>query len=264
MIPKTIHYIWFGGNPLGEKEQKCIATWEKYLPDYKIIRWDETNFDVSCNRYCLEAYQAKKWAFVSDYVRLWVLVNHGGVYMDTDVEVLRPLDEFLDNQAFSGFETSESIPTGIMASEQGFKLFRTLLEDYENRNFILSNGEMDLTTNVEAITRLCLSKGLKLNNMFQVIEGFSLYPKEVFCPKNYQTGEIEITKNTVTIHHFSGTWKTDSEKKILAIQQKILQRAPILQPIIAAHIAKFAFCIINRDFRIIKNDIKRKLKLRKK
>lgn len=263
MIPKTIHYIWFGGRPLGEKEKKCLASWEKYLPDYKIIRWDESSFDVGCNQYCLEAYQAKKWAFVSDYVRLWVLVNHGGIYMDTDVEVLRSLDEFLDNQAFSGFETPESIPTGIMASERGFELFKLLLEDYENRSFVLPNGGMDLTTNVEAITRLCLGKGLKLNNMFQVIEGLSLYPKEVFCPKDYQTGKIEITNNTATIHHFSGTWKTENEKQILAFQQKILRKVPILKPIIAAHIAKLAYCINNRDFTIVKKDIKRKLKLHK-
>lgn len=261
MIPKTIHYIWFGGNPLGEKEEKCLASWGKYLPDYKIIRWDETNFDVTSNRYCLEAYQAKKWAFVSDYVRLWVLVNYGGIYMDTDVEVLSSLDSFLDNRAFSGFETSKSIPTGIMASERGFALFKVLLDDYENRSFILPNGDMDLTTNVEAITRLCLQRGLKLNNMPQTIDGFSLYPKEVFCPKSYQTGEIEITENTVTIHHFSGTWKSDMEKEMLAIQQNILKKMPFLKPIIAGHIAKITYCIRSRDFSIIKKDVKRKLNL---
>lgn len=263
LIPKTIHYIWFGGNPLGEKEKKCLASWKKYLPDYKIIRWDETNFNITSNRYCLEAYRAKKWAFVSDYVRLWVLVNYGGIYMDTDVELLKSLDGFLGNKAFSGFETPESISTGIMASEKGFKLFKNLFDDYSERSFILPNGDMDLTTNVELITRLCVQKGLKLNNMPQTVEGLSLYPKEVFCPKSYQTGEIEITENTVSIHHFTGTWKSDSEKIMLAIQQNVLKRVPFLKPIFAAHIAKLAYCIKSRDYSLIKKDIKRKLNLRK-
>ena len=123
MIPKTIHYIWFGGNPLPEDAKRCIDTWKKYCPDYEIKEWNESNFDVAQNDYIKEAYEAKKWAFVSDYARLKVLVEYGGIYMDTDVEVLKPLDRFLSERAFSGFEDADAIPAGIMACEKGFELF---------------------------------------------------------------------------------------------------------------------------------------------
>lgn len=206
MIPKKIHYCWFGGNPLPELAKKCIESWKKYCPEYEIIEWNETNFNVSECRYAQEAFKAKKWAFVSDYARLKVLVEYGGIYMDTDVEVLRSLDRFLEHQAFSGFENADAVPTGIMACEKGFKLFSELLNEYHDRSFIKEDGSMDMSTNVEAITKTCLSKGLELNNTFQIVDGFALYPKNVFCPKNYENGLIELTDDTYTIHHFSGSW----------------------------------------------------------
>ena len=118
MIPKIIHYCWFGGNPLPPLALKCIESWKKYCPDYEIKIWDESNFDININKYATEAYEAKKWAFVSDVARLWVLYNYGGIYMDTDLEVIKPLDEFLYHKAFSGFEDEVNIPTGIIASEK--------------------------------------------------------------------------------------------------------------------------------------------------
>ena len=130
MIPKIIHYCWFGGNPLSDLAQKCIDSWKKYCPDYEIKEWNESNFDLNSCDYVREAYQAKKWAFVTDYVRLYAMVTEGGIYMDTDVEVIRPLDSFLSNRAFSGFEDETNIPTGIMACEKGFPLFEELLEEY--------------------------------------------------------------------------------------------------------------------------------------
>lgn len=223
MIPKIIHYIWFGGGSLGEKERACIESWKKNLPDYKIVRWDESNFDIKMNQYCYEAYQEKKWAFASDFARLWVLVNHGGIYMDTDVEVLKPLDRFLEHRAFSGFETPKDIPTGIMACEKGFPLFVDLLKEYNDRRFVKEDGSYDLKTNVVAITESCLKFGLKLDNSFQVIDGFALYPNDYFCPKSYQTGEVLITDRTHTIHHFNSSWQDESTREVGRIKHSILR-----------------------------------------
>lgn len=224
MIPKKIHYCWFGGNPLPELAVKCIESWKKYCPDYEIIEWNEKNFDLSCNKYVKEAFECKKWAFITDYVRLYAMVNQGGIYMDTDVEVLKNLDIFLKNKAFSGFEREDAIPTGIMASEKDFPLFKKLLADYDGRAFIKENGEMDLTTNVTTITNICLNHGLILNNQKQTINDFTLYPKEIFCPKSYETGKIECTENTYTIHHFAGSWHTEKEKKIKSFEERLYKK----------------------------------------
>lgn len=221
MIPKVIHYCWFGRNPLPELAVRCINSWKNKCPDYKIIEWNEDNFDLSINPYVAEAYREKQWAFVTDYVRLYVLVNFGGIYMDTDVEVLNSLDKFLNEKAFSGFENEKSIPTGIMASEKNFELFKELLLQYEERHFIRKDGSYDKTTNVYAITKYCLTKGLILNNKKQTIDGFTVYSKDYFCPKDYQTGEILLTNNSYTIHHFSGSWNSPKEKKWRELESKI-------------------------------------------
>ena len=184
MIPKVIHYCWFGGNPLPEMARRCIASWKKHCPDYEIIEWNETNFDLNFNPYVKEAYEAKKWAFVTDVVRLYALVTYGGIYMDTDVEVLKPLDAFLEHEAFSGFEAEDHIPTGIMAAEKGAPMFVELLNDYNGVHFKHEDGTLDLTTNVTRITDACLKHGLVLNNQLQVVNGFALYPNDYFCPKD--------------------------------------------------------------------------------
>ena len=206
MIPKTIHYCWFGGKPLPELAVKCIESWKKFCPDYEIVRWDESNFDINACPYVREAYEAGKYAFVSDYARLKVLVENGGMYMDTDVEVLKPLDKFMNGRAFSGFETEKMISTGIMACEKGFAPFSEMLREYDTRHFSLGGGSFDLTTNVKAITDYWLRRGLVQNNTEQTINGFTIYPKDYFCPKNHITMKIEMTENTCTIHHFAATW----------------------------------------------------------
>lgn len=211
-IPKIIHYCWFGGNELPATAQKCIGSWKKHCPDYEIKEWNESNFDISCNTYVKQAYEAKKYAFVSDYVRLFVLYNYGGVYMDTDVEVLKPLDKFLENEAFSGFETPKSVPTGIMACVQQHAFFKLLLSYYDGRPFIKNDGLYDLTTNVTTITEYCVQSGLNLNNTLQTVNGVTFYPQSYFCPKDYNTGKVCITPDTYTIHHFSGSWISRSEK----------------------------------------------------
>jgi len=212
MIPKKIHYCWFGGNPLPEMAQHCIASWKKYCPDYEIFEWNENNFDINCCQYAKEAYEAKKWAFVSDVARLYALVNCGGIYMDTDVEVLKPLDEILTYEAVSGFEAKDRVPTGLMACCAHQPLFSELLHSYDDAHFIQDDGSYDTTTNVVRITNTCLSYGLVLNNTKQTVNGFTLLPSDYFCPKNFATGILNITENTYTIHHFDGSWLDEPQR----------------------------------------------------
>lgn len=220
-IPRIIHYCWFGSNPLPEDAKKCIESWKKYCPNYEIKEWNESNFDLNCNTYVQEAYKAKKWAFVTDYVRLYVTYTYGGIYMDTDVEVLKPLDKFLKHKAFSGFESSCNIPTGIMASEKNFPLYKEFLKYYMDKKFILKDGSLDMTTNVTIMTNICNNYGLIPNNSLQEIKGWTLYPSEYFCPKDWRTGEMNITKNTYTIHHFSGSWLSKKGRENAEIRKKL-------------------------------------------
>ena len=217
MIPKKIHYCWFGGNPLPELARKCIASWRKYLPEYEIKEWNETTFDIHSNAYVEEAYENRKYAFVTDYVRLYALYHEGGVYMDTDVEVLKPLDDLLGYEAVSGFETETQIPTGLMASREGHPFIQELLADYDDIHFKQIDEALDMTTNVTRITEHCLKYGLKRNNTLQTVNGFTLLPKDYLCPKSFDTGKIRLTENTYTIHHFAGSWQSPVRKKIRRI-----------------------------------------------
>lgn len=213
-IPKKIHYCWFGRGQKSELMLKCIDSWNKFLPDYEIIEWNEDNFDINLNKYAMEAYKNKKYAFVTDYVRLYVLYNYGGVYMDTDVEIIKNIDDFLKHKAFSGFENNKYIPTGIMASEKGNKWIKDLLDEYDNLSFIKKDGTMDLTTNVIRITNKTKEKyNLIPNDTFQDLGEVVFYPHDYFCPKDWETGKIFLTENTYTIHHFNGSWHTKKEKK---------------------------------------------------
>ena len=222
MIPKVIHYCWFGRGQMPELATKCIASWKKHLPDYEIKEWNEDNFDLSLYPYAQEAYQARKFAFVTDVVRLYALYTEGGVYMDTDVEVLKPLDAFLVHPAFSGFENETQVPTGIMAAEKGSLWAKENLALYEGRHFILPDGTPDMTTNVTTITDYIVAKGLRCDNTFQEFPGLiTIYPKDVFCPLSPKTGKLEKTSRTVTIHHFMGSW---TEKTPVGVSRKWIIR----------------------------------------
>lgn len=199
--------------------RKCIASWKRYCPDYKIIEWNETNFDINFNNYVREAYEAKKWAFVSDVVRLYALVNYGGIYMDTDVEVLKPLDDLSEYEAVSGFETKDRISTGLMACCKAHPMFKEFLDTYSSTHFIKMNGGFNLTTNVTRITNICLKYGLQLNNRKQIVNGLTLFPTEYFCPKDFRTRVLSLTPNTYTIHHFDGTWLPFSSKIKVKLKQ---------------------------------------------
>ena len=211
MIPKIIHYCWFGGNPLPELAEKCIESWKKYCPDYEIKRWDESNFDINCYEYVKEAYEAKKWAFVSDVARIYALVNFGGIYMDTDVEVIKPIDGLLKYKAVSEFESDKKIPTGLMACEKDNVLFKELLEEYNSIHFILEDGSLNLKTVCERETDILKLYGLKGNGCMQNVCGTTVFPKDYFSPKDYVTQKVHITERTYSIHHYAYSWQGEKE-----------------------------------------------------
>ncbi len=219
-IPKLIHYCWFGGNPLGPEELKCIESWRKFFPDYEIIRWDESNFDIRCCPYVSQAYDAKKWAFVSDYARFAILYEHGGLYFDTDVEVIRPMDDIVATGPFMGFETDAagsgnnfSVAPGLgLAANPGLGLYELILASYEADEFIKSDGSFNQTTVVVRTTDILRSCGLRNVPGIQEVEGVTVYPSEYFNPKNLYTGNIRITENTRTIHHFSMSWFSERKR----------------------------------------------------
>lgn len=224
-IPKTIHYCWFGRGEKSESIIKCINSWERYLTDYKIVEWNEDNFDINSNIYVKEAYENKKYAFVTDYVRLFVLYNYGGIYMDTDVEIIKNIDIFLTNNAFSSFENNNYIPTGLMGAKKGNEWIKTLLDEYDDLRFVKDDGTLDLTTNVVRITNTTIDKyNLIPNDTFQDLGVVTLYPHDYFCPKDWISGKIEITSNTYAIHHFSGSWHSKREKKQNNKRQKYIDK----------------------------------------
>lgn len=249
MIPKKIHYCWFGRGKKPELAQRCIESWHKYLPDYEIKEWNEDNFDLNFNDYVREAYEARKWAFVTDVVRLYALVTEGGIYMDTDVEVLKPLDSLLEYDAVSGFETDTRIPTGLMASRAGQPLFVELLHDYDGVHFKRQDGSLDLTTNVTRITNTCLKYGFVANNKKQTVNGFTLLPKDYLCPKDADTKVLQITDNTLVIHHFDGSWISDLEKYAFSLKDRLVFLPKKLRGYVAKFVAVCKFKGVNAAFR---------------
>lgn len=224
-IPKIIHYCWFGGKPKPKLAEKCLQSWKKFCPDYQILEWNEDNFDIStAPLYVRQAYEAGRWAFVTDYVRLRGLTELGGIYMDTDVEVIRPLDSFLEQKAFAGFESLKGIQTGLLACEKGFPLFLDFLRYYDDAAFLRPDGTVDTTTNVEVLTNLCKQHGLVLNDKLQMVEGLAIYPREVFCPVDFDTKKLKKTRKTVTIHWFSGSWHTQEELDAMAEEKRQQRR----------------------------------------
>ncbi len=209
MIPKTIHYCWFGGKPLPKMAEKCIKSWKKYCPDYEIIEWNESNYDISsAPLYVREAYKAKKWGFVPDYIRLWIIYNYGGIYLDTDVEVVKPLDDLLENKAYAGFETPSNVVNfGLgFGAEPGNRIIKELMDSYNDLHFINPDGTLNMIPSPELNSEVFRRLGLIENNTNQMIGSMRIYSSEYFCPKDMWDRTLKITENTVSIHHFDGSW----------------------------------------------------------
>ncbi|MBO8485018.1 MAG: glycosyl transferase [Bacteroidetes bacterium] len=210
MIPKIIHYCWFGRKQKNELAVKCIASWKEILPDYTLMEWNETNFDYKKLKFTKQAYHIGKYAFVADVARLYALANFGGIYLDTDVEVLKSFDELLYLPAFIGYEhscpTREEIGTAVIGAGKGNSIITEFLNYYDRQVFILDNGEYNTTPNVAIITKLLSQKGISLNNQYYNYNNtLSIFPVDYFSPKNY-TGATLITDRTFCIHHFSASW----------------------------------------------------------
>ena len=212
-IPKVIHYCWFGGNSIPDKYKKWMESWHKYCPDYEIVEWNESNYDVTKNAYMHEAYQCKKWGFVPDYARLDIIYNHGGIYMDTDVELVQNLDDLLYQEAYFGFERESTINLGLgFGAVKGSEIIRKLRDDDEMRHFLLQDGTMDLTASPVLQTAIFQQKGVALNGEYQVKQDFTIYPEKVLSGKCPYTRRVRLLSYTKSIHHYEATW-TDHEFK---------------------------------------------------
>lgn len=228
MIPKVIHYCWFGRKPLPKKARKCIESWKKHLPDYEIKEWNEDNFDVNCIPYTQEAYQAKRYAFVSDYARFYILYRYGGIYFDTDVEVLRSIDDIIVHGAFMGNEAivQKDIPICInpglgMGCEANNTVLESIIDYYSTMHFVDADGKQNLQTIVQYTTEILYKFGLKKQDSIQCVGGFRIYPKEYFNPYDCVLEKMVITNNTRTIHHFAGSWRTPKERFMSFVEKKL-------------------------------------------
>ena len=218
MIPKKIHYCWFGWGEKGKLAQKCIASWKRFCPDYEIIEWNEDNYDMNENAYVRYCYENKKWAFLSDYVRLAVVCREGGIYFDTDVEVVRSFDDLLDCGAFFGFETDQYVNTGEgFGAEAGNPVVQQMLKEYD---FLLDrlHGTVGCPhLNTEALLKF----GLQQNGQFQKLGNAVVYPADYFNPYDDPTGILSKTKNTYSIHWYGKSW----------MDKKMILRSKLTKPI---------------------------------
>lgn len=213
-IPKIIHYCWFGKKEKPKIVKRCIKSWENILNKYEIIEWNEDSFDINSNKFVRQAYDAGKFAFVSDYVRVYALYNYGGIYLDTDVEVKQEFsDEILSNESFWGFEEKNFIATSTIGARKGNDLIKQFLDSYRYKSFFKEDGSIDTLTNVVIVSDMVKRLGISLDGSYQKIEGIAaIYPQEFFSPYDYINCYSKETENTCTIHHFYKSWLPYKDK----------------------------------------------------
>lgn len=209
MIPKKIHYCWFGRGEKSQLARKCIASWKRFCPDYEIIEWNEDNFNIDQNAYTKFCYENKKWAFLSDYVRLLVVEEFGGIYFDTDVEVLVSFDDLRKHSAFFGFENSESVNTGLgFGAEAHHPAIQKMLEEYAS----LLDGQYGTVMCPKLNTEALLKFGLQTNGRKQMLEDMAVYPVEYFNPYDSITGRLKKTEDTYSVHWYSASWLSPKQR----------------------------------------------------
>lgn len=219
-IPKIIHYCWFGNNPKPASVIKCIESWKKYCPDYKIIEWSEKNINIDdmCN-YCKQAYEEKAWGFVPDYIRLWIIYNYGGIYLDTDVQIIKNFDDLLENHIFLGVEKCggnllTNMGSGFGAEKNNEFIYKHM-QIYKNLNFRLADGTLNRKPSPHYTTECLNSMNIYLKNDLDIIyeKEITVYPPRYFSPKDFETGIINITPDTYSVHHYDASWYDEDEKK---------------------------------------------------
>lgn len=223
-IPKIIHYCWFGYKQKPENIKRCIDSWKQLLPDYQFIEWNENNFDINNLKYVKEAYSAKKYAFVSDVARIEVLYQYGGIYMDTDVQVLKSFNPLLDSRCILGMEEKEFVATSFMAFEKEHPLLKEFIKLYETLSFYNQKGEIIAGTNVEKLTKILKDKGFVQKNYYQELEnGIKIFPKEFFSPYDYINCYYEITENSYCVHHFFVSWMSKKEQVKKVVKKNLVK-----------------------------------------
>lgn len=217
MIPKTINYFWFGSNPKSKKVKFCIDSWKKFCPDYTIVEWNENNFDISVHPYTKRAYEEKRWAFISDYARMKTIFEFGGIYLDTDVEIIRPIDSLTELYAYFGFENSSRVASGLgFGSEKDNPIIYDILCEYDK---VVENIDFEYIACPYIETKVFEKHGLEANGNTQMVENTKVFSPSFFSPKNYFTGKCHVTSETYSIHHYDASWKSGTEKFKRMIRQ---------------------------------------------
>jgi len=227
VIPKKIHYFWVGGKAIPDEYKRYLDTWKRYCPDYEIIRWNEDNYDITKNTYMREAYESKQWAFVPDYARLDIVHTHGGIYLDTDVELLKNLDTLLVHDAFAGFEDKKHVAFGLgFGAVKGHEAIKALRDFYDTLSFINPDGSFNSTPSPKYQTEWLFNNGLKQNGKKQVVSGITIFPSDYFSPAAFNTSKIKITQNSYSIHHFGASWFSNEGKLRKDLSHKISKTLP--------------------------------------
>ena len=221
-IPKIIHYCWFGDAPIPKETLDYIKTWKEKCPDYEFRKWDESNFDVYKYDYTKEAYSEKKWAFISDVCRLEKIYEFGGIYLDVNTKVLKNFDQLLDHEMFVGFEQDNMIQMGVFGAKDHHPMIEKLLGEYYKREHLLDeNGVINFRTINDRAQEELLKLGMKPENSFQQLGDITVYPKECFCPRYWNSPRQDtITDNTYTIHYFGASWHDEGVRKRLKKMQR--------------------------------------------
>lgn len=214
MIPKIIHYCWFGRGDKLALTNKCIKSWEQFMPEYKIIEWNEENFDVNSCNFTKEAYEQKKWAFVSDYARFYILKEYGGIYFDTDLEVLKPFEPLIYNDVFFGFESKEFLSTAAIAACPGAKIIKDMVDYYNKLHFKNPDGTLQMLPNPYLVTECVEKYGLKRNGKKQIINNIAIYPQIYFSPNTFGLVWNKVPKNSYALHHFNQSWRIDDSRNL--------------------------------------------------
>ncbi len=226
MIPKIIHYCWFGRGEKPQLIQDCIASWKKYCPDYEIIEWNEDNFDFSSCQYAREAYEAKKWAFVSDYVRLCVLNEYGGIYFDTDLELLKPIDKWINEaEGLLSFEARDFVCLGIIATNKNNELINDMIKEYESISFLENGNTLNMETNVRRMRKHLLKRGLKNNGKLQKVADFTILPQKYFFPCTFGMVFGKTPSNAYAVHHAASSWRDDAGKRKSSLRPYLVNKA---------------------------------------